>query len=302
MRKLLGLIVFLTIAAPVCIEVSSAGECENPETITFSIVPDDKTAEALKLYQPLIDHLENVTGKKVDFYMPTSRASVMEALIHRWVDVAQLGPASYVIAREKSNREVEVFTTYELQKGITQPAATAYHAILITRKGSGLKTAEDLKGKVLALVEPASTSGALVPEVFFPRDRLDGMPLKEYFGRIFYSGAHDLSALAIKEGRADCAFVATQNFDRTIWRGQVKLEDFNIVWWSPPLPMDPTVYRKSLCPKLKNKIEEAFFTLHTNEAAEPFLKKIKAARYVPIDDRAYDGVRELQATRKKRKP
>lgn len=78
-----------------------AGSCENPEVLTFSIIPTEETIQELTIYKPVIDYLSKQTGKKVEFYMPTSYSTVVEAMVNKWVDVAVLGPYSYVIAHEK---------------------------------------------------------------------------------------------------------------------------------------------------------------------------------------------------------
>ena len=62
----------------------------------------------LTLYKPVLDLLSKNTGKKIEFYMPTSYSSVVEALLGKWVDVAVLGPESYVIAHNKDTDDRRV--------------------------------------------------------------------------------------------------------------------------------------------------------------------------------------------------
>lgn len=89
-------------------------KCEDPKAIRFSIIPTEETLQELTLYKPIVDLLAKNTGKKVEFYMPTSYASVIEAMLGNWVDVAVHGPNSYVIGNEKS-KTIEVFATYANQ-------------------------------------------------------------------------------------------------------------------------------------------------------------------------------------------
>ena len=110
---------FLTIFFSLMLFGSSFAECENPDTLTFSIIPTEETIQELTIYKPVIDYLSKMTGKKVEFYMPTSYSTVVEALIGKWVDVAVLGPYSYVIANDKEP-DVEVFATYAKKPGYIQ--------------------------------------------------------------------------------------------------------------------------------------------------------------------------------------
>jgi phosphonate transport system substrate-binding protein len=150
-----------------------------------------------------------------------------------------------------------------------------------------------LKGGVLALVDPASTSGGLVPEKVFPKSA-NTPPLKTYFSRVVYSGGHDLSAIAVSEGKVDAAFVATHRFMETVNAGKVKLEDFNILWQSPLIPQDPFVFRNTLCDDLKKKIADTFLSVDQTEDGKKYLANVKSEKVVRMTDKDYDVVREAQ--------
>ena len=277
-----------------------AADCENPETLTFSIIPTEETIQELTIYKPVIDYLSKQTGKKIEFYMPTSYSTVVEAMVNKWVDVAVLGPYSYVIAHEK-DPDIMVFTTYAKRPGHIVEEGPGYKAVLVTRKDSGLTSIESIKGKTVALTDPGSTSGNLFPRVVFSKDVLKGAPLESYFKKVVYSGGHDLSTMAVYEGKADCAFVATHRFDNVIDRGMVKKEDFNYLWWSATIPQDPFAYRMSLCPDLRKKIEQTFLTLHQVPEAKAWLDNVKSNKCVPMKDSDYDVIRILKKAKEEKK-
>jgi phosphonate transport system substrate-binding protein len=202
-KALVAVATALTLAVPAWAQP----KCEDPRVLKFSLVPTQDSVRELTYYKPILDQLQKNTGKRIEFYMPTSYSSVVEALLGKWVDVAVLGPESYVIAR-KQEPTIEVFATYSRLKNGIQDAGPGYKSVLITKKGSKFTDVASLKGGVLALVDPASTSGALVPEHVFPK--ATGTPaLKEYFSRVVFSGGHDLGAIAVSEGKVDAAFVAS---------------------------------------------------------------------------------------------
>lgn len=276
----------------------AADECENPDTLTFSIIPTEETIQELTIYKPVIDYLAEKTGKKIEFYMPTSYATVVEAMIGKWVDVAVHGPYSYVIANSK-DPDIQVFATYAKKPGYIQEEGPGYKAALITKKGSKFTSIDTLKGATIGLTDPASTSGNLVPRVVFTKE-ID-MPLEKYFSKVIYTGGHDLSTMAVYEGKVDAAFVATHRFDNVIERGMVKKEDFNYLWFSPAIPQDPFTYRGSLCPELKKNIEETFLTLHEQPAAAAFLKNVNSNKFVKMTSADYDVIRELKKAKDARK-
>ena len=127
-----------------------------------------ETMQDLGLYDPVIKQLKKVTGKDINFYMPTNRVSVIEAMMNKFVDIAVHGPYSYVIANEK-DRNIEVFATYSKAPGIVAEEGPGYKCVLITKKGSKFTSIESLKGTTVALVDPASTSGTLIPRISFTK-------------------------------------------------------------------------------------------------------------------------------------
>ena len=155
-----------------------------------------------------------------------------------------------------------MFGTYSRKADGVQEAGPGYKSVLITKKGSKFGTIESLHGAVLALVDPASTSGAIIPEFVFSKEI--GKPLKEYFSRVVFSGGHDLSSIAVVEGKADAAFVASHRLMEVVNAGKVSLTDFNVLWVSPRLPQDPFVYRTTLCEPLRAKIVETFLSVDQN--------------------------------------
>ena len=60
--------------------ITHAAECENPDALTFAMVPTEETVAELELYKPVTDRMAKLTGKKIEFFMPTSYASVVEGI------------------------------------------------------------------------------------------------------------------------------------------------------------------------------------------------------------------------------
>ncbi|GBF27697.1 phosphate-import protein PhnD [bacterium MnTg02] len=278
---------------------AQAQQCENPAALTFAIVPTEETVAELQLYKPVTDRLAKETGKKIQFFMPTSYASVVEGLLSKFIDVAVLGPYSYVIASSKDNT-IEVFATYAKRPGHMQEEGPGYKAALVTKKGSKFTTIESLKGTTLGLVDPGSTSGNLFPRVVFAKNV--GGDLDKYFGKVVYTGSHELSTVAVAKGKVDSAFVATHRFDNVVNKGEVKLEDFNILWKSPVIPQDPFVYRNTLCKDLRDKIKATFLGLSLNNPGEKkFLDNVKSNKFVAMTSADYDVIRALKKAKDARK-
>ena len=203
-----------------------------------------------------------------------------------------------MIASEK-DPAVEVFATYAKKPGHMQEEGPGYRAALITKKGSGLTSIESLEGTTLGLVDPGSTSGNLMPRVVF--GGVIGMDLDDYFGKVVYTGSHELSSVAVGKGKVDAAFVATHRFDNVVNKGEIKLEDVNVLWQSDPIPQDPFVYRNDLCEELRAQIADTFLGLKDQPEAKAFLDNVKSNTFVPMSPADYDIIRKLKAAKDARK-
>ena len=279
-------------------QLAMAATCENPEALTFAMVPTEETVAELQLYKPVTDRMEKLTGKKIQFFMPTSYASVVEGLLSKFVDVAVLGPYSYVIANSK-DKSIEVFATYAKRPGHMQEEGPGYRGVLISKRGSKFTSIDSLKGSTLGLTDPGSTSGNLMPRVAFTK--VIGKDLEKFFGRVVYTGSHELSSVAVVEGKVDAAFVATHRFDNVVNKGEASLDGVNILWKSDPIPQDPFVYRNTLCENIKAKIRETFLNLKGQPGAKQFLDNVKSNTFVRMSSDDYNIIRDLKKAKDARK-
>ena len=275
-----------------------AATCENPDALTFAIIPTEESVAELQLYKPVTDRMAKLTGKKIDFFMPTSYASVVEGMLSKFVDVAVLGPYTYVIANSK-DPTIEVFATYAKRPGHMQEEGPGYRGVLISKKGSKYTTIDSLKGSLLGLTDPGSTSGNLMPRVAFTK--VIGMDLEEFFGKVVYTGSHELSSVAVVQGKVDAAFVASHRFDNVVNKGEASLAGVNILWKSDPIPQDPFVYRNTLCSDIKAKIRETFIDLKGQPGAKKFLDNVKSNTFVEMSSDDYNIIRDLKKAKDARK-
>ena len=275
-----------------------AANCENPDSLTFAMVPTEETVAELELYKPVTDRMAKLTGKKISFFMPTSYASVVEGLLSHFVDVAVLGPYTYVIANSK-DPTVEVFATYAKRPGHMQEEGPGYRGVLISKKGTKYTSIKSLKGSLVGLTDPGSTSGNLMPRVAFTK--VIGMDLEKFFSKVVYTGSHELSTVAVVQGKVDAAFVASHRFDNVVNKGEATLEGVNILWQSDPIPQDPFVYRNTLCDDIKAKIRETFLDLKGKPGSKTFLDNVKSNTFVEMSSDDYNIIRDLKKAKDERK-
>jgi phosphonate transport system substrate-binding protein len=228
--------------------------------------------------QVLLDHLQTSLSMEIKPFVATDYNGVIEALRSKKLDIALLGPFSYVLATTVA--DVEAFALMETDK-----QGPTYRAVIIARKDHGVTSLKDLSGKTFAFVDPSSTSGHLFPKAALVRAGYDP---DTYFSRVIFSGGHDASAIAVQNGKVDAAAVADALLEAAYSRGMVKQDEVSVVWTSEPIPGAPIVYRRDLSPESKAKIRAAFAQVQN----VPWGPKMTIKRWVPTTDAAYDVVRD----------
>lgn len=246
--------------------------------LNVGLVPAEDPRLVITDNKALLDHLGKSLKMTIKPFVATDYTGVVEALRAKKLDIALLGPFSYVLAT--TIVDVEPFAIPESEK-----QGATYKSVIIARKEHGWRSVADLAGKTFAFVDPSSTSGHLFPKAALVKA---GYNPDNYFARVIFSGGHDASAIAVQNGKVDAAAIADVLLEMAIKRGMVKQDEISVVWTSQPIPAAPFVMRKDLPPQLKTRIREAFAQIRDM----PWGPTNVIKRWEPTSDSAYDVVRE----------
>lgn len=270
-----------------CIGVHAA-DCEKPARLRFSLVPQGNVQRDVAELQPLLDELRAALRIPVEVYAPPSYGAVIEGLVSGAIHIARLGPASYVEAN-RIDPQLTAFASYAHKPNAFTPAGAFYFSMLIVRSSSDFRDIASLRGKRLVLVDPESTSGALIPKQAFSKTL--GMPLEGHFGQIGYTGSHDQSVNRVLHGQADAAFVGSTNLAAAV-EDAGKSQEIRVIWRSNPIPRDPFVYRGQLCDSYKQQIANVFLG-REGERKGRLLTNLDATRFVPVSNENYRTIRDM---------
>lgn len=267
-----------------------AEKCQLPDSIRFSMVPFGDVEKDLRRYQPLFKRIEELSGRKVAIVRPSSYASVVEGLLGGSIDIAELGPATYVAAK-RGDASITAFATTEKRGGVFQSGGSYYRAMLVVLASSAYHDIAELRGSRLALTDPGSTSGSLLPRKRFAA--LLGTPLENHFAAISFSGSHSKSVLALARGDVDAAFISSAQLDAAEISGKLPASRVRVLWTSEAIPYDPFVYRGQLCDALRRQIRSAFLGDAATASLRDLLEGFNATRFSAVDDDYYAGIRSL---------
>lgn len=258
--------------------VSTSALAQSTE-LRVGLIPSEDAQAMISSSQQVMDQLAEKTGMKVRPFVANDYNGVIEALRSGKLDIAYLGPFSYVLASQIAN--VEAFAVAVTKK----TGKSAYHSMVITRKDKGLNSIADLKGRTFSFVDPSSTSGHLFPKAGLIADGFDP---DAHFSRVIFSGSHDANIMAVANGKVDGASVADRIFESAVAKGVVKAEDITVIWRSQPIPESPMVWRKDLDPAVKEKVAGALAQVKDL----PWGDQGVLNGFAATNDQAYDVVRQ----------
>ena len=214
LRKVLGLLcaglVATACAAPAPPQTtpapaSSAGDsrADWPSELTLGLFGGDDSEATLQQNQPVADYIGQKVGIPVKMFTGTSYTAVIEAMRAKRVDAMTVGPFAYILAAQEAGAEaLAIGVTTQKDPGVFDPSIRpAYFSVISVKKGSGINSLADLKGHSLNFVDPASTSGHLVPKTDLLNSGID--PDKDL--KTVFAGSHPTSVLSLWNDKADAA-------------------------------------------------------------------------------------------------
>jgi phosphonate transport system substrate-binding protein len=254
---------------------AEAGEA-SLERLKIGLLPGESSLTVMRLNEPLRRYLETKLGLPVELQVGTNYAATGEALRFGRLDIAYLGPVTYVLQREKA--EIVPFATPRHPK-----VGAFFEAAIIVPADSRATTLKDLAGAKIAFGDPASTSGSWVP-----RYELLAAGLRA--GRDYeahYLGAHDAVALAVANKKAAAGGISLPVYGRLLAEEKIDPAKIRILMTTRPIPEYAWTFRASLDQALRQKIADAFLSIDDPAVLGVF----NAERFIPSADSDLELVR-----------
>ncbi|MDN5353948.1 MAG: phosphonate transport system substrate-binding protein [Candidatus Cloacimonadota bacterium] len=285
--KIIKLIVILTflLSVAACNTNAKLGSKHNPIKMYF--VPSMEAGKIITSGREIADHLEEVTGYSFKVAVPTSYASVIEAMGTKETDIAWLATFAYVLAHEKFGAEVELT--------VVRQGMEKYRGQFVAKVGSGIDSIEDIEGKVIAYTDAASTSGYIYPSALLKQKGIKP-------ARTFFAGGHPQAILAVYQGRADvgCTFWTPSNDNeiRDARRAVIEtypdvVEKIKIIGFTDWIPNDTVAFRKNFPKEMKEEIVDELLKFAKTKKGKRILYEIlDIDDLVRAKDSDYDIVRE----------
>ncbi len=267
-----ALLLALSVLGPLPAQAQS-----RPDHMTIGLLPGESAPTVMRLNEPLRAYLEKRLGVKVELVVGANYAATGEALRFGRLDVAYLGPVTYILRSRSAKLEPFARPSHA-------SVGPTFKAVIIVPADSAAKSLGDLKGQDIAFGDPASTSGTWVPRYQLLNAGL--VSGRDYVPRVL--GAHDAVALAVASHRVGAGGLSKPIFERLVDEGRIDGGKVKILAESPDIPEYMWTFRDGIDPAFKEEIRKAFLDMNDAEA----LKVFRAEAFVPADDADVDPVRK----------
>ncbi len=275
--------------APVCTKLPDApaapaagalGAADNPIVITF--VPSGDTGKIAKAGGAIADCLGQMTGLAFKEEVGTSFSASVEAMGAEKAQVSFLNTAAALLAANRYGvfpvlLAIRNYNTNDVDpdKALAGQPEPFYKGQFIANVASGIKTFADLKGKTFCFVDPASTSGYIMPRVVL---KANGIDPDTDFKNVTMAGSHNNVAIAVYKGDCDAGVTyvnvltdTTANLAATYPDITTKVVPFAD---TDKIPNDGMQFIKSLDPTFQKVIVEGMLAMAADPGGKAVLKSL----------------------------
>lgn len=244
--------------------------------------------DGLIFYRDFISYVEKKLGIPIEIIDKESYAEINKLLESGELNFALVCSGPYVEGHDKFG--LQLLAAPEVN------GKTTYNSLIIANSKSSFKSFRELRGKTFAFTDPLSNSGTAVPTYMLAK--MNETP-GSFFKELIFTQKHDKSIKMVSENLVDGAAV-----DSLIWEYMSRktpeiTSKTRIVEKSPPYGIPPVVVSKSTDPETVKKLSEIFLNAHLDPQGKEILRGMMIDRFVTINDRDYDSVREMLAWTKK---
>jgi phosphonate transport system substrate-binding protein len=256
------------------------------------LTPSQKPTDLLATGEEFGQLLGKLVGMPVRVTVASDYAAVIEALRNHTADLAFVHPGGYVLASREAKATIVAKNLWHGKSSFTSR--------IFVRRDAGIKTVEDLRGKTIAFVDPASSSGYIYPMVLLiKRGLVTNRDPKSFFKEVVFSGAHDASMRALLNGHVDA--IASFDLAREQYlKDAAERERLIFVAETEPIPEAGIAAREGLDPATFAKVRAALLQIRAPAHAALLKRLYEIDGFDTAEDREYDPVRaaiELLAAR-----
>jgi len=253
------------------LDVYAADSMYGDDEILIGLIPELNIFKQMERYRPLAEYISERLGVKIRLTILSKYGDVIDRFNSRRMDGAFFGDLTTVIAYEKLG-VIPVVSVVNTDNSIF------VRGHIIVRRDSGIKSARDMKGKVVAFADKASVSGYLFALSYLRKNGV--RDISSFFSEIFFTGSYDASVYAVLDGRADVGCVNDTVLREMIRNDPTIDREIQIIATSPEIPGITLCLRRDIPSELRKSMYDILTGMPRNTREKKILDRFGAAGFM----------------------
>lgn len=261
--------------------------CGNEEVmdgpVEIAVIPSQSIGEMQDGLDQLETELAVALGQDVSVEHYPNYNAVVEAINHNHIDLAYVGPVTYLVARDQSGAKAILTQSID--------GTPYYHSYIKAHIDAPWDTLEELlyerEDVVFAFGSHSSTSGFTVPGYELLNRGVYTDENDHEFGEVRFTGSHDITAQTLLSQDVDAGAIDSAIYHALVRDGVVDDSMLKTLWESEPLYQYPWIVPAETDEDIIEAYQEAFLAIDNSEILQIFGG---ADAFVLADVDNYEGV------------
>lgn len=271
----------ISIMAALCVVFLAFTDChaqDNARALRLAVHPYLAASTLVEKFSPLADYLSVELGRPVVIVMAKDYTTNIDWLGQGEVDIAYMGPSSYVLLTES-------YGLRPLLAVLEVNGRKTFHGVIIAAAGSPIKSIKDLRGRRFAFGDPDSTMSHLVPRYMMHKEGIDVSDLAHFE----FLSNHENVAMAVLAGAFEAGAVKPEAYEKFRDKG------LRVVATSPEIHEHMFVARGGLDDQVVSALRVALARLASAPEGPRILESIQhgATGFGLVKDSDYDNLRQM---------
>ncbi len=287
---LLSVLILLTLVA--CNEQTSGprGSADNQKPVKIGFMICDNIEASRARFAPFTAYLAEKTGRP--FEMILANTFEFEDLAReKKVDFVHVNSIIAIVLKENFGLDLLAVDA----RGRNGHMSTG---TIISRRGSGIKTIDDMKGKSMIFGPALAPFGYMAQYAMMLEHGFDPETDLSFYAIPPGAGKHEKVVYGVYFGKYDLGAAPRIDLDLMLREHRISENDFNIVAESVPMPYCTVGALPHVPPELRNEVQEIMLNLKKDETVLVdgevlnVLKRMLNDGFVRAVDKEYDILRD----------
>ncbi|MBU0968495.1 MAG: phosphate/phosphite/phosphonate ABC transporter substrate-binding protein [Proteobacteria bacterium] len=283
-RFLTGLIICLLICL-FTTAIRPAAAAEPTEELLIGIEPEHNIFVQMERYRYLAGYLTEQLGVKIKLTIMSRYGEVIQRFKSLRLDGAFLTSYTATMGINKLNLE-------PVANPVNLNGESTSQGYILVRKDSGIRNVDDMRGKSIVFVDPATMEGYLFPLAYL--EQHDITDINTFFNRFYFTGSHASAIFAVLDGRADIGAAKNTVFKRLVDNDPSIGQELDIIAKSPMVPEVTLCIRNEIDQNLRVKLADALLQMDKTEEGRKALRQFHALRFVKSSKADFVGIEEME--------